>query len=149
MHERTGSGEVVRCGTGPMGPSGVLEDADAEDVRRLRFSDPAVEAAFRADYDRKALVPVRQFLLIAGTLYAALGLVDGDPTVRGAGPLIRDFLHQVICPMALGFLLLSYTRVFARLMERPSRCSARSPAAGWRCSRRRRTRRWRTRISRC
>jgi len=98
-------------------PSPAPDDAVAAEIRRLRFADPEVEAGFRADYHRKALVPVRQFLLIAGTLYAALGLFDGGEAGPGAAPPVGESLRRLICPMAVGFLLVSYTRLFARLME--------------------------------
>ena len=88
---------------------------DVGEIRRLRFADRRIEAEFRADYGRRALVPVRRFLLIAGVLYASLGLLDGAAAAAG-GP-IRGFLSGVTCPMAVGLLLLSYIRRFARLME--------------------------------
>ncbi len=101
-----------RAGAG--GPGG--DGADTDEIRRLRFSGPGVEVEFLADYREKALAPVRQFLLIAGVLYAASGAVGGGPD-PGAGPPVRDPLHRLIYPMTPAVLLLSYARHFARLME--------------------------------
>ena len=82
----------------------------------LRFSDAAVEHAYRSDYYDRSIGHVRLALLLGGSLYALFGILDAHliPEAEAAAWLIR---YAVACPVIYGMLLLSYTPRFRDYME--------------------------------
>jgi class 3 adenylate cyclase len=86
---------------------------------RLRFSDPALESAFRADLFRHNLGNIR-FAFVAGvTLWVAWGLLLRPHMRFSLADLRLDTVMRfgVFIPMLLGGFALSYTRVFERIWE--------------------------------
>ena len=82
----------------------------------LVFADKALERRFIVENLERSLPAVRLFLLAGATLYAAFGLLDAYviPEVRTASWLIR---YAGVCPVLLGVILLTYTRVFRRFAQ--------------------------------
>ncbi len=90
------------------------------EVRRLRFADPAIEAEFRANADRRALPPVRRVVALTALAYAASALVDGlsRPEAR---PFISAFRFGVVGPLAIAVVILSRRRGAERWLQ-PAAC---------------------------
>ena len=94
------------------------DDCEAE-IRRLRFADPEVEAEFRADADRKAVAPLRRILALSVVVTVIHALVDdlARPEARLALRIVR---FGILCPLALGLLILSARPGFRRWVQAAS-----------------------------
>jgi hypothetical protein len=81
-----------------------------------RFSDAAVEAAFRADYAERSLRPLRVGLAVGLAIYAAFGALDAY-LIPEALAIALTLRFALVCPMAAGLLAWSLSPTFLRHMQ--------------------------------
>ena len=107
-------------GDEPVSSHRIVETRDADDANAgrvlFRFSDPALEAAFRQDYAGKSLRQVRFSLALGCFLYAIFGVLD-PRIIPDAAELAWRLRYSVVCPYIMVILLLSYRAGFERIMQ--------------------------------
>lgn len=83
---------------------------------RLDFENPELEARFRVDHFEKSLGRIRLTILMAAFLYALFGILDEAiiPEVRHEAWIIR---YLVFCPLALVVYALSHLKAFHKFLE--------------------------------
>lgn len=82
----------------------------------LRFSNTALETAFRHDYFHKSLRQMRISLAIGAVLYAGFGVLDPYiiPHATDTAWVIR---YALVCPLLLAAIALSFASVFERIAQ--------------------------------
>ena len=82
----------------------------------LQFKDAAVERRFNIDHLSQALPILRASLLGATVTYASFGILDSSviPEAQAIAAWIR---FALVCPVLLGVMGLSYTRIFPRIAQ--------------------------------
>jgi class 3 adenylate cyclase len=98
-------------------PGRILSPAAEREIRRLRFRDPGLERAFRADYaekSRQSLRTIMTFMLPAPVL-SALANAQMTPGIAAEG--LFWLRNGAVMALAVGALLLTYSPHFPRLAQ--------------------------------
>jgi hypothetical protein len=82
----------------------------------LRFADGDLEAAFLADWNRRALLPVRAATVLGIVMYAMFAAVD-VAVVPDYLPVTWAIRFALVIPLAILFFALSFTGWFLRHLQ--------------------------------
>lgn len=82
----------------------------------VRFDDATVEREFQDEHLTRALPAIRLFLTAACLLYAVFGLLD-HYVITDIERIAWTIRYAVVCPLFVATVLLSFTRLFARVAQ--------------------------------